>query len=347
MVRAEGTFKLDDGTEVPYGSIYFDSFLSPTTKGTNARDTPPAGGLSERQIGRVLLQVHQIISFFSQLGIDLEGKVLHDIGTGNGLIPRLLLDLTSLASAVGSDPFLDGEHTTSWQPHDRDQALQNLRAVISNFPVKKFCYKWYEHMVPFEHHSVRPKSVPIPELTQKSYRFSQTSVHDLPMDGEEFDVFYCKAIEHIDDWASFFESVSKCSRSNAVIYLKHRSFFSYLGPHRYGTLDIPWGHLILSDAEYCRYVEERFPSRAKKMIDFYFNGLSFPRKTVPDMVRIAQSYGFLPKVIVTEPFRNIEQAQRYLNDLPGFWERVNRNFPSVGADEVFSGMHHIVLQHSG
>ncbi|CAE7189941.1 asnB [Symbiodinium microadriaticum] len=240
------------------------------------------------------VDVHQIISLFAEFGIDLKDKRLHDIGTGNGLIPRLLLELTDLGDAVGSDPFLDGEHTTSWQPHDQDQAFADNCKMIRDYCGNILDYDKYSHLLAHESHSMVPRSVAIPEQPAKSYRFLQASVHDLPVDDEIYDLFYCKAIEHINDWPGFFRAIAKSANPGAVIYLKHRSFYSFLGPHRYSTLDIPWGHLLLSDDDFRRCAQERFPDDADKMIDFYFNELTYPRQTVPDMVRIAGEEGFSP-----------------------------------------------------
>ena len=66
------------------------SFLNPTSKGTHFRDSPPTSQLKNRQIGRIILQFHQIISLFKQLNIKFENKIFLDVGTGNGMIPKLI-----------------------------------------------------------------------------------------------------------------------------------------------------------------------------------------------------------------------------------------------------------------
>ena len=65
------------------------------------------------------MQCHQVVSLLKSLDIDLKNKTMIDVGTGNGLVPKILLKITQLKAAVGTDPFLDGEHKTSWQKHDR------------------------------------------------------------------------------------------------------------------------------------------------------------------------------------------------------------------------------------
>ena len=34
------------------------------------------------------------------------------------------------------------------------------------------------------------------------------------------------------------------------MFIKHNSFFSYNGAHRYASTFIPWGHVLLNDKDY-------------------------------------------------------------------------------------------------
>ena len=81
------------------------SFLNPTSKGTHFRDSPPTSQLKNRQIGRIILQFHQIISLFKQLNIKFENKIFLDVGTGNGMIPKLISKYTKVKYTEGIDPF--------------------------------------------------------------------------------------------------------------------------------------------------------------------------------------------------------------------------------------------------
>jgi hypothetical protein len=141
-----------------------------------------------------------------------------------------------------------------------------------------------------------------------------------------------------------FGSIAKVSRKDSVIYLKHRSFFSYLGAHRYSTVNIPWGHVLLTDREYERFVNEHCLRDSKKMIDFFFNGLTYPRMTVSDMIRSAGKAGFVPVAVISEPTRYVNQVYSFLDHVEDFWQIVSRNFPGIGAEELLSGMYHVILR---
>ena len=67
-----------------------------------------------------------------------------------------------------------------------------------------------------------------------------------------------------------FEKAYSVSSDKAVFYLKHKSFFSYLGPHRYGSTGLPWGHLRMTEAEYDEYILNEFPDRAHSIKKFFY-----------------------------------------------------------------------------
>ena len=124
-------FIKDNGIRLPVSERkYLLNFLTPTSKRVKYYQSPPPSEVSTRQIGRMLLQVHQILSIFKSLNIDLRNKTFLDLGTGNGMIPKILLEISSIKDALGADPYLDGEHTTSWQKHDHDKTIQKLRKYI-------------------------------------------------------------------------------------------------------------------------------------------------------------------------------------------------------------------------
>ena len=72
------------------------SFLSPTSPGTNYYDSPPERAVNKFEKGRIVLQVNQFLDLMSSVGIELKNKSLLDVGTGNGLVPRLILNYTKL-----------------------------------------------------------------------------------------------------------------------------------------------------------------------------------------------------------------------------------------------------------
>jgi len=337
-------FVKDDGRKLPVSDDFLLPFLSPTSPGTNYWDSPPPGPITDRQRGRIVLQLHQILHMFQNCGVDISGKRLLDIGTGNGMIPKLVLEFSDLGSAVGADPYLSGEHKTSWQEHDEDEEFRSLRDFIAGQCPGVIDCAAYKHLLGYEHFTLSPAPVPYAPQPPKPYRFAQIGAHDLGDIRETFDLFYVKAIDHIPNWDGIFAAVAVAAADEAVFYIKHFSFFSYLGPHRYATTNIPWGHLLLSDDEYHRFAREFHAHRADKMTEFYFQGLSYPRTPMSEAVKTARRHGFVPQIIINEPLRNVMEFQHLADRVDGFWDMVRENHPAVSAEEIFSGRYHILFR---
>ena len=91
-------------------------------------------------------------------------------------------------------------------------------------------------------------------------------------------------------------------------------------------------------------VPARWPRPGARMKSFYFEGLSYPRTTVSEMVKIARDYGFVPIAIICEPTRYINTVAQFIDEVDGFWEIVWDNHQRVGAEEVLSGMYHVLFR---
>lgn len=344
IVKVVDAFKKDNGVRLPVSDDFLLPFLSPTSPGSQYWEGPPPGAASDRQRGRILLQLHQVLDVLERSGIDLAGKSLLDIGTGNGMIPRLILEFSGLSKAVGVDPFLDGEHQSSWQPHDRDTLFRELADYIEGESPGELDFARYRHLTGFEHFTLRPGRIAYRRGGAKQFRFAQLGAHDLEQLKETFDILYCKAIDHISDWDGIFRAARAATHDGSLFVIKHFSFFAYLGPHRYATTNIPWGHLLLSDAEYRRFASEFHAHRAEAMCRFYFSGLCYPRNTMHQLTEIARRNGFVLQASVNEPMRHAHRIQSFIDLIPDFWDIVRENHPSASADELLSGRYHFVFR---
>lgn len=339
-------FVKDNGVKLPVDDKYLLPFLSPTSKGTQYWDRPPSVPEElHRRFGRIFLQVHQLLDLLLRAGIDLKDRRMLDIGTGNGMIPRLMLRYSALRAAVGSDRYLENTHKTSSPLYDRDRIFEDMCALIEQKCPGEFAFEKYAEMTKgHQHHSLKPGPVPYTVQAAKDFSFQQLGAHDLDKLEGKYDLIYCKAIDHISDWNRIFEAISAVAGEDAVVCIKHFSFFSYLGPHRYATTNIPWGHLLLTDDEYRRFAREFHAHRAEQMIDFYFNGLAYPRTPMSGLLQIALRHGFYTHTVINEPLRNTADVQPMTAAVPDFWKLLAANHPTASAEELFSGRYHILFR---
>jgi hypothetical protein len=337
-------FTKDDGRKLPVSDEYLLPFLTPTSPGTEYWQPRPEGPINDRGRGRFLLQLHQVLHFFRSCVGDLKDKEFLDIGTGAGMLPRLMLEFSDIRSSLGADPYGVGEHKARATVTQEDDAFTDLVEFITTHSPEVLDYDNYRHLVGFEHHSLTPERLPYSQQPEKTYRFEPIGAHDLDQLGVKFDLIFVKAIDHIPDWEGIFRAVSASANPGAAFYIKHNSFFSFLGAHRYATTNIPWGHLLLTDDEYRRFAREFHGQRAEEMIEFYFEGLAYPRIPLSELVKMAARYDFLPHAIINEPLRNLNEVFRLTEATDGFWDIVRDNWPNVSAEEMFSGRYHIVLR---
>ena len=209
------------------------NFLNPTSRGTNFRDSPPTSQLKKRQIGRIILQFHQIISLFKQLNIKLNNKNFLDVGTGNGMIPKLMSKYTKIKYTEGIDPFLDGEHTTSWQKHDHNNEFfkitNKINSLVNKEKNNEIIFEKYSKAAKYEPMSFQPVPVKLEFNRKVKYKFHQLDAVKSGNLKKKYDIIYFKALEHISGIDKIFKEIKKITKKKSIIYFKHRSFFFLFG----------------------------------------------------------------------------------------------------------------------
>ncbi|MDC0402619.1 hypothetical protein OAM14_00510 [Candidatus Pelagibacter sp.] len=336
-------FRLDSGYKVAVkNKKYLLDILNPTSKNTKYYESPPEGKISGIQIGRIILQVHQIINLVNKLGYSFKDKTFLDIGCGNGMISRLISSLTQVKYSYGIDPFLDGEHQTSWPKHNQYKVFLKILNILKDKKYLKFAN--YYKLLKYENYSLKPDNQKIVHKKKYHYEFKQLSALNLHKLKTKVDIAYLKSIEHFSDWDKLFIKLKSSLNKKGIVIFKHRSFFSYLGAHRYSCIGIPWGHVLLNEKEYKRFVGKFHNNRKNQMIEFFYNGLNYPRSTVGDLVKFASKNDFKLKLIISEPPHYNEKSSKFIKDIKNFWEIIKKNYPKVSNEEVMSGMYHIVFE---
>ena len=112
-------------------------FLTPTSKGTDWYNPPPSNKITKAQIGRIILQFHQVGSAIKEFSEHKKINFL-DIGTGNGLLPFLISKYLNCNTSTGIDPYEDGEHQTSWPLGTKKKLKIEIEKILSK---KKITYK--------------------------------------------------------------------------------------------------------------------------------------------------------------------------------------------------------------
>lgn len=304
--------------------------LNPTSKGTKWYDPPPENIITDRQIGRILLQFHQVaekINFYA----NKKNLKFIDIGTGNGILPELVSKYCKCKLSHGIDPYEDGEHTTSWPTGTRHKLMNK----INKFLKKKYLnIKNYKRNLNFEGYSNSPKTIELFRNKTK-WKFYKKFINELTLK-QKYNFIFAKCIDHISDWEDLFKNVSKRSEVDATLFIKHNSFFSYNGAHRYASTFLPWGHVILNDKEYSDYVKKFHKTRVKEMKNFFFKGLSYPRNTLDQLLHILTKNKWKVIHIEQSNKKNYQKLTNYAGGQKNLLKLTKKNYPSINFSELIS-----------
>ena len=119
--------------------------------------------------------------------------------------------------------------------------------------------------------------------------------------------------------------------------IKHNSYFGFNGAHRYASTYIPWGHVLLKEEEYEVYSQKYHGNRSSKMIDFYYNGLSYKRKTLTHLISILHKNGWLVRSIDKSIGKDMNKKIKLAGGTSKLHEKAQAIHPEVGLDELLSG----------
>ena len=174
--------------------------------------------------------------------------------------------------------------------------------IINTFKNKKYLkFKDYSKYLKYENYSLIPESQKIIIKKHYHYEFKKISALELEKFKKKIDIAYLKSIEHFNDWDKLFSKLKLTLKKKGIVIFKHRSFFSYLGAHRYASIGIPWGHVILNENQYKKFIKRNYKEREDQMINFFYNGLNYPRSSVSDLLKFATKHNFRLKLITIEP----------------------------------------------
>ena len=318
------------------------SYLSPTSKGTKWYESPPSNMLNSRLVGRYLLQFHQFAEIISDLMKSQELKKIKflDLGTGNGILPELVSKFYNCELSHGMDPYGESEHKTFPSSGNRDRLLKEILKIFKNNSLDVSNYK---NLIKYEGYFKNPKAVKFKKESKANWVFLKKFIHELPVK-KKYNLIFAKCIDHIPNWKNLIKNITLRSDKNTYFIIKHNSFFSYNGAHRYASTFIPWGHLILSEKDYKQYVKKFHKDRSQDMINFYYKGLSYPRYSIDELMNILQLNGWEIKSIEHSISKNFRQQLKLAGGFKKLTSEVHKNFKNVSLQELSTSRSMIIAK---
>jgi ubiquinone/menaquinone biosynthesis C-methylase UbiE len=205
----------------------------------------------------------------SRAGRAFAGAQVLDVGTGSGYLPYALV-AAGASAAVGLDVTVSTE-----LPSERARVATGLAGEGA-----------------------------------KAARLVAGDVHEMPFDDASFDVVCSgSAVEHFQDARRAIAEIFRVLRPGGVTFHGVDPWFGMQGGHALCTLDFPWGHARLDDAELAGYMRRFRPFEADDAIEAHARYFQRPPLTLEESRAAWTEAGFrivewrpLP-VPVREPHR--------------------------------------------
>lgn len=121
-----------------------------------------------------------------------------------------------------------------------------------------------------------------------------------PLPGVSFDlVCSWDVLEHVRDPRRAFAETARLLRPGGLAFHEYNPFFAPDGGHSHCTLDFPWGHARLSEADFLRYLAEVRPGETEVAGRFYRFNLN--RMTLAECAGHARAAGLETLVLAATP----------------------------------------------
>lgn len=171
-----------------------------------------------------------------------------------------------------------------------------------------------------------------PDSVRKKVTFSTEGIEEYATPNKHDFIISFDVLEHILDLDKGFCQMAANIKPGGLMVHEYNPFFSINGGHSLCTLDFPFGHCLLTEKDFRRYIAEFRPKEEKIAINFYTQCLN--RATYKDIKGMAKKYGF--DILAEEnhtPFVSPEDVVRKEiknTILPD----VAKMYPTVGAEDL-------------
>lgn len=236
-----------------------------------------------QELNSLALSVEELTRYLSFFGETLEGARVLEPGCyfGNR---SFLLAAYGAAEVVATDlPAACLAGLTEDGPDERALDAQSMHFAAAR--------DIFREVVSMGEIAPRPAMVANGYQAARAIEFFDDDIQASTLPDGAFDLTISwETLEHVIDPDAGFAELFRLTRPGGLAIHHYNPFFSVIGGHALCTVDMPWGHARLSDADFERYIRTVRPEEAKADLDFYREGLN--RMTIADLRRTAAGAGF-------------------------------------------------------
>lgn len=265
--------------------------------------------------------VSEMLSFLSAHGFHVEGKSVMEVGCFDGIKTFPILS-AGAAHVTGSDInryYVLDKPASEATEDDLKRVEEYLRTLRRTAAAAVLGSDNIPDAVSFVEDDITASGFP----------------------DESFDlVCSWEVLEHVMDPDRMFLEIHRLLRPGGFAFHDYNPFFSLNGGHSQCTLDFPWGHVALDDADFESYVKRFRPVEVDMAMNIYRHCLN--RMSLKDLEMSARSSGL--EVIAVLPWPDQQHANALSERV---FEAATVNYPSVSVQDLISPCVWILLRKAG
>ena len=233
--------------------------------------------ISEEKINKLKHDIRHANNLLSKCGITLENKKIMDVGCLRGMQCFGAMELGA-SEAVGIDiPEYYINQSLNGEVVNASKVLEEKRNKLREF------------------HS---------HLDQSKISFRDLSVFEMDYENEFDIIFSWETFEHVMNPKGALKRIYKALKPGGIIYTHYNPFFCVSGGHSMCTLDYPFAHIMLSNEDFKRYVENNKPKDCPpkyEELSYNFFTKNLNRMTQNDLKKYIDDVGFKVLDFITLP----------------------------------------------
>ena len=163
-----------------------------------------------------------------------------------------------------------------------------------------------------------------------SVEFVEDDITATNLEPASFDAIVSfEVLEHVASPAAAFASMARLLKPGGIAYHDYNPFFSSNGGHSLCTLDFPWGHARLDDADVERYLREIRPTETDEALRFYRESLN--RMTTADLRDGLESAGL--EILAIVPWTDRKLVPQLTEPVLA---EVRRTYPTASTTDLLA-----------
>ncbi|MDA8090431.1 MAG: class I SAM-dependent methyltransferase [Nitrospiraceae bacterium] len=138
-----------------------------------------------------------------------------------------------------------------------------------------------------------------------------------------------EVLEHVQDPAKLFYQINRLLKPGGIAFHEYNPFFAINGGHSWCTLDFLWGHVLLKDREFEKYLARFRPPEMNEALNFYNKSLN--RMTMGELERVSAEEGLNTLGLI--PWTEKEHLELLTASI---FRQAKENYPSITAQDLSS-----------